>query len=611
VPLPGYSHEVGFTVTAPGGGLAAGAIVRVEIETRKLIAAGMCRPDRRDFRVTYNGTEIDRVLTRTNAVFFRLQAPIAGGGESTAYALNYGRPAEATEPAENPRNVWPAYYDGNDIAALTVSGTVTATDMPRPGFIKVGGGPVIQRGASGAFDYSCIREVELFHDGTYFWATYDAYALPNQDSALSGLGLARSTDLVTWEKRGRKADGPSGRWNDAIIHQLPGQSGLHITWFVHSTNNGSGVPWPPYTLHIATADSIEGTWTDQTTFPRVGGENYNVDGHIFTLDGGTTWHLIHGIADADGTYSAHATGPTPLGPWTRLGAITASFSGNENPKYLADGSFAFLINNVISNIYTRSNALQWRAAGGFDFSGSQRLAIVEPGDPGDWDDYAIGMFGQPVIKDGMIYGAYDANKRSDVLGGGFAAALHHYRHAGAVEARWPFRWGKSLSFVGAATATTPTLLAAGADGDVRVRAEPAASINLVGGGESFRVYGPVDQYGSSTLEVAVNGVPVTVLNTVMASADANGFQPSQTILFRRAGGVLSISCQGVPLWQGASTAALALEMSGTWVEEAIAAPTTAAATIVFGEFTASAGPVVGNAVTLSGSRLPGSTITVT
>jgi hypothetical protein len=585
MPLAGYSYEHQLEITAPAGGLAAGTVVSATLETRTLIAAGQCQPTRRDFRVTYNGTEIHRVMLTTGRCAFRLQASIAGDATSTAYAIGYGNASEATEPLEDPREVWAFYCDGDDLATLTTSGTVSALDLPRPGFLKVGANPVIRRGTSGQFDYGCIREVELFHDGTYFWACYDAYAVPDEDSSLSGVGLARSTDLLNWEKRGRKTDTAAGRLNDAIIHQLPGQSGLHITWFKHSTNNGSGVPWPPYTLHIATADSVEGTWTDQYEFARTSGgydDSYNVDGHILTPDGGTTWILIHGASGANGTTAAWARSTTgPLGPYTKMGQIVSGFSGIENPRYLVGGDgHDYVLGNWISpGGYTRSNLIYWNT-GGLSFSGSTRLAIVEPGDPGDWDDYAIGVLGMPVIRDGMIYATYDANRAADVAAGGFPESLHFWRDAGAVEAPWPPRWGKGIQFGAAATATTPVLLAAGADGEVRVRVHPGASVELFGAGESFRVWGGPEVDYLIPVNVDVNGSPATLVNAFSTGVDDAGSAPSHSLLLRRSSGTLSIYCQSMLLWEGSSSAALAGRMSGTgafveelWATNPLTAPT--------------------------------------
>ena len=142
---PGYSTARQITVSGESGA-AAGAVATLTIDTRSLITGGLLRPDRNDLRLVYNNQEIDRVLTDTGTVMFRVQAPIAINGTDSGYYLYYGNPSELTSPLSNRANVYPFYADGSSTAPFIVSGTAPIIEaMPKPEFLKFSNNPVLRR----------------------------------------------------------------------------------------------------------------------------------------------------------------------------------------------------------------------------------------------------------------------------------------------------------------------------------------------------------------------------------------------------------------------------------------------------------------------------------
>lgn len=577
--LPGYSTEIVLAISAPPAGLAAGTVMRCsQFETRALAAAGQCRPDRKDFRLLYNGVEIDRVMLTTGHFAFRLQASLGSNEATSAYAVDYGNPSEATSPKENPRNVWPKYFDGDDLASLTRTGTTSAINVARPGFLKLGAGKVIKR-EPGTTTEIALRQVEMYWDGTYYWASADPVQSVTTPVAPQ-IAMWRSTDLINWERRPNILG-----LGDLIIHSLPGISGLVGTFITGSGNYQGSIGMPPYTMTFATATNPEGPWTTTGNLPLGGGGSidsvYNVDGHFFTPDNGTNWYLFYGAAGNEtGVTSALATktGNPATSGWTKLGAITPWGQG-ENPRFLNDAAnnHSYLLSNLVGGArgegYTRSNTLRETTAwsGGVSFGGSPYvLTALSPGDPGEWDDFAIGVLGMPVIKDGMIYMGYDGSNQAEVFASPFTSVRANvYRDGSFVEAAWPFKRANAISLNFGATVTTPTLINAGADGEVRVRCS-GSLVELRGATTNFSIdAGSPDEFGGANFGLNVNGTPTAPVYNVDNNVDGNGVARTQTFLFRRSGGVLSVYIESMLFYQGPSTEALALKVTGAGVIEEI------------------------------------------
>ena len=104
--LSGYSYEEKISIIAPATGMSAGSIIYYDRETHDLIGQGKCRPDRKDYRILYNGVEIDRIMVTTGLAAFRLQHDLAPSQSTNGYTVNYGKASESSDPAQNPHNVW-------------------------------------------------------------------------------------------------------------------------------------------------------------------------------------------------------------------------------------------------------------------------------------------------------------------------------------------------------------------------------------------------------------------------------------------------------------------------------------------------------------------------
>src|SRR6266702_3705322 len=111
-----YASRLQVTIPASPSGYAAGAVATLAFETHVPIDAGQMRADRHDLRLvrdTGSCVEIDRVLTNTATILFRVQAAIAPNTACTDYWLYYGSP-NASAPPENPRNVYPVFINPAD-----------------------------------------------------------------------------------------------------------------------------------------------------------------------------------------------------------------------------------------------------------------------------------------------------------------------------------------------------------------------------------------------------------------------------------------------------------------------------------------------------------------
>jgi hypothetical protein len=573
--LSGYTKSIALPITAGASGLASGALIQYSgIETRLLIATGDVQPDRKDFRIVYQGTtEIDRVMMTTGSFMFRLQASISANTTSNDYAINYCNTSETTQPMENKRVVFDDYFDGDDLGSWTVTGTVNTISIPKPDFIKHGMNPTLRR-IPGTFDEACIREAELFWNeaDSKFYVAYDGIGETTPQSA-DGIGIAWSTDLTNWS---RNSSALNNTYGDMIIHKFTGVTGYVGTWGDHTTVVDR-IGMPPYQLHTCTASNITGPWSEYTLIEPVGGEGewndtYTIDGHIFKRpgDGTNDYWLCYG---ADGTPVGNTAvfAKSTSGPLSGFGGdyiVTPNYTAMENPRFIADDTNGkyYLVGNIIGQFnmtaVTRSNIMYYSTTWD-SYVDAYKIAIIEPGDPGTWDCKAIGVISPPVIKDGMIYFAYDGSDLS-IQRPGHPSDIHKWRDAGFVESKWPIPWENGIAPASGSYAISPQVAAANEDFDIYLKGKDSY-MGLVGSSTSFIAVPVIDNVdsGEGHYDVYVNGSLVTPTNYCYQFGHG---QPC-TWQFRRRSNTLSIYQSNMLMWSGSSSQALSIKVGDAGVVE--------------------------------------------
>lgn len=479
-----YSRTI--TLTGPA---SAGATCKVALDTRAIVQAGKCRADRKDLRVLYNGTEIPRTFTHTDEIVFKAQATIAGAATDAGYQVVYGT-GDATTPSEN---VWAASYDGSSLGALTVSGTATTRTIPRIRFLKHGTTALIRRQAEPAPDYFNVRDFgALYFDGTYWRVSYDG-----NDEGLDGqqgweVYQRRSTDLRTWEYVGKtlsNGGGPvgstdTGSASNMFIQTFPQYPGKFFGHHLGTPNLSSGdIPAMPYQAHLAVADAFEGPYTKRGPQIPFGGPGsidelatyinsvqYNPAlGKWMAFYSTTTSDWKRGIAlalksDLDNNSE----------PWVKQGLVIADTEQVENPIVFqaSDGRWWMFCNHVGYKTveYTVSDVAYWTddpTAWNID----NKTSIIWP-TFGAFDADAIGNISHPVIRNGVLYAAYDGVNNDS----------HEGRDGHIAEAVWPPVDASAVVLSSGAYLTTPATLS---QGRVRVRFRPTGTDEIrVGCGTS-------------------------------------------------------------------------------------------------------------------------------
>jgi hypothetical protein len=560
-------------VPAAPSGYAAGAVVEVVFDSSRAVAEGRLRADRKDLHVVRAGAAIDRVLVDTKTIAFRLQAAIAPGVASTEYSIRIGYPAEAAEPAQNPRQVFPFYVDGADLAALVRSGSVSAFAQPRPGFLKRPD-PVI---AHDPVNNWGVRDVwGLVFDGSLYHAWF-------ADAGLQG--YATSPDLYTWTRRtGTYPAFPSvnapiaPRQVAAISPQFQLSGGDWFALTVASGPLGFSDPAPPWWIMGAmTGPTLQGPWTYLGRVIEPGPLGYWDDNagewvpasldeattsaaSVGTVDGGATYLLFHG------TMTGH--------PWRGVGLVTATDLRNpatyvktrevvldglteqvENPVWMHDparGMYYILACHIgdkdALGEHIVSQALYW-STDPLNWDPNNKTTIVEP-THGKWDEASCGLNSHPTVRAGVLYNFFDGSDKARLENPAYGVNWGH--SAGIAEARWPFLWGSGIQLAAGATIESPAAVLVG-DGVLRARVRFRSSgagvgFGVRGGGNSYILRPPAvagDYAGN--LRVSVDGAAATSTNYRRV------LNHTKTIEFRRTGSTLSIIYSGWKVWEGAAS----------------------------------------------------------
>lgn len=439
-----YLNYISILVFGP---VSAGELVLATQELQTLVAQGKVRPDKKDVRLFYQDSEIDYLLLKTNQIAFRAQATIASGSFDT-YALRYNNASETTLPKTDKLIVLPFYADGNDITKFTIGGPAPTTiDIPTPEFLKYGQNPTLTRPASGP-DYKNVRDAyTLFYENGTYYCFYDG-----NDGAHWITNLASSTDLVAWTHVGPMLSlaGCCAAWQASASASVVKKFGsTYYMWYMRCQSTfGGQIPAAPYRTYLATASFITGPWTEQEGQVIGSSEPYqyalSLVADVF-YEGGV-YYMFYSCGDnAAGQGIALQAAASPDGPWTDLGVVIAMTEHVENGAVFKDETLGryYLICNQNGKygsgwtsdghvLYWTDNLLSWNVA--------NKVTTLNAS-YGEWDAAILGLLSSPVFRNGMLYGVYDGlleTNRSLSTDG------HEYRDIGAVEAQWPFKYGKAF-----------------------------------------------------------------------------------------------------------------------------------------------------------------------
>ena len=122
------------------------------------------------------------------------------------------------------------------------------------------GQPVIDRGPTGTWDQLAVDNPYVYREAEKLFCFYEAQNKPFASGGQEAVGMATSTDGVTWEKRVSNpilTTGSDGEW-DAIVAKLPvgviRRNGLYHLFY-------SGRNQRTKQIGLATARDITGKWT--------------------------------------------------------------------------------------------------------------------------------------------------------------------------------------------------------------------------------------------------------------------------------------------------------------------------------------------------------------
>ncbi len=473
-----YAKARQILVSGGSAGVAVGAVASVAVDTRALITGSLLRPDRNDLRLVYNDNEIDRVLTDTGTILFKVQAPVAAAGSDGNYYLYYGNPNELAVPMSSKGNVYPFYVDGSSTEAFYVTGPApVVTAMPKPEFLKFSDNPVLRRTANSG-DWKNVRDLNtLWYEDGWYYVFYDADDAGTIDGVAGwGTYLAKSRDLSNWTKLGPvlqpgSSGLDSGSASGAYVNKF---GSTYYMYYLGTPNILLGVPADPYVGMLATATSISGPYIKQGVVLPLGAGG--------SFDEAVT--LINSVWNDGITYKAlysatglgYADSSDPSGPWNNRACVLPGSEGVENPVLIFDSSSGhyYLFAN---NVQQQSYGYQWRYTDSIvmywstdpaSWNVANKTTVISPG-YGAWDGYVIGLMSSIVRGDGVIYAAYDGRAQppeEELVWG------HEFRDGAMVEAKFPFAWGSRINVANGTTLLSKQTFG---DGILKVTARMAGS----------------------------------------------------------------------------------------------------------------------------------------
>ncbi len=196
------------------------------------------------------------------------------------------------------------------------------------------GKPVIDRGATGAWDHLAVDNPYIYVEDNRLYCFYEAQDKPFRSGGREAIGIATSDDGVTWRKQTNNpilSTGDEGAW-DHIVAKLPAgvikRNGRYYLFY-------SGLNSQTKQIGLATASKLSGTWTKSLENPVLKSRSDEWDhvlsthpAPIFEVDG--RFHLL--FRGMKRRYSQQGLGvavSTDLVQWARLQSPAAISTSEE------------------------------------------------------------------------------------------------------------------------------------------------------------------------------------------------------------------------------------------------------------------------------------------
>lgn len=185
--------------------------------------------------------------------------------------------------------IYKGWYSGRKNDGIWKIGYITSADGLS--WTKYGSNPILDVGGGGAWDSAFILTSGIFKEGTtyflYYWGGTSA-----ADMTTWKIGLATSSDGINWSKHASNPvfSGVVGEWDDGVLTAHIIRIGkIYYMFYQGNTSDGANSA-----IGIATSsDKI--TWERIITnpFPRIGAWDnaWNEDPYLINIDG--TWMLYH------------------------------------------------------------------------------------------------------------------------------------------------------------------------------------------------------------------------------------------------------------------------------------------------------------------------------
>jgi hypothetical protein len=301
-----------ITVVNTGSTLSAYQ-VSVTLDTAELIAAGKMRSDCGDIRFyDSDGTTLlphwlqSGANTTTTTLWTKV--PSIPNGTTTIY-MKYGDPALTHDNTQGGHDTWTWFddflgglerYAGNPI--LSKQGTGWERDIVYcPRFVKNLDGTPYQDG-----------------DGKY-WAFY-AGGFTQTAGTQDSCGLMWSTDLISWTRYGQVLPVVPGTYYtaDLVVITALHDNGVFHVFFEANRDNPPSTDY--VTLSYGSASSVTGPYTlNASPILTQGAGDDSLDLYSCAVGkDGSTWKMIYTGHNASGHYNMmYATAANPEGPWTK------------------------------------------------------------------------------------------------------------------------------------------------------------------------------------------------------------------------------------------------------------------------------------------------------
>jgi predicted GH43/DUF377 family glycosyl hydrolase len=310
------------------------------------------------------------------------------------------------------------------LSALPAQAALPPND---PGvWTKSSGNPVMNVGASGAWDSVQIYSPAVLFDGS----TYRMWYTGNKGTGAYAIGYATSTDGLSWARQGSNAilnPGTAGSWDAGSIRYptVITDTGMYKMWYTGRDSNSvprmgyatssNGVTWTKYASNPVLAPGSAGSWD----------EKYMAEPTVIKV--GSVYMLWYTGANNAGTYAIGYATSTDGTSWTKYSGNPVLSSTNVTDiDHYAYAPRVVYINGVYYMLYSASNwaGTVWEIYYASSTDGihwMKRGRVIPQGPDGSFDrysaDYGAVIYADNTFK--MWYSGLDSNSYYQI---GYASA---------------------------------------------------------------------------------------------------------------------------------------------------------------------------------------------